>query len=65
MYDGLTIKNGRLINNRPTGITGIQEAAQIKSNLKKAKKLEMYSEAVSLGIQKAENVENIREMFLK
>lgn len=65
MYDGLTIKNGRLINDRPTGITGIQEAAQIKSNLKKAKKLEMYSEAVSLGIQKAENVENIREMFLK
>jgi tryptophan synthase alpha subunit len=65
MYDGLTIKNGRLINNRPTGITGIQEAAQIKSDLKKAKKLEMYSEAISLGIQKAENVENIREMFLK
>jgi hypothetical protein len=65
MYDGLTIKNGRLINDRPTGTTGIQEAAQIKSNLKKAKKLEMYSEAVSLGIQKAENVENIREMFLK
>jgi tryptophan synthase alpha subunit len=65
MYDGLTIKNGRLINNRPTGITGIQEAAQIKSDLKKAKKLEMYSEALSLGIQKAENVENIREMFLK
>jgi tryptophan synthase alpha subunit len=65
MYDGLTIKNGRLINNRPNGITGIQEAVQIKKDLKKAKKLEMYSEAVSLGIQKAENVEDIKEMFLK
>jgi tryptophan synthase alpha subunit len=65
MYDGLTIKNGRLINNRPNGVTGIQEAVQIKSDLKKAKKLEMYSEAVSLGIQKAENVEDIKEMFLK
>jgi tryptophan synthase alpha subunit len=65
MYDGLTIKNGRLINNRPNGITGIQEATQIKKDQKKAKKLEMYSEAISLGIQKAENVENIREMFLK
>jgi tryptophan synthase alpha subunit len=65
MYDGLTIKNGRLINNRPNGITGIQEALDIKKTLKKAKKLEMYSEAVSLGIQKAENVENIKEMFLK
>jgi len=65
MYDGLTVKNGRLINNRPNGITGIQEALDIKKTLKKAKKLEMYSEAVSLGIQKAENVENIKEMFLK
>jgi tryptophan synthase alpha subunit len=65
MYDGLTIKNGRLINNRPNGITGIQEAVQIRKDLKKAKKLEMYSEAVSLGIQKAENVEDIKEMFLK
>jgi len=65
MYDGLTIKNGRLINNRPNGITGIQEALDIKKTLKKAKKLEMYSEAVSLGIQKAENVENFKEMFLK
>lgn len=63
MYDGLTIKNGRLINDRPTGTTGIQEAAQIKSKLKKASKLEMYSEAVSLGIQKAKNVEQVKDMF--
>jgi tryptophan synthase alpha subunit len=63
MYDGLTIKNGRLINDRPTGITGIQEAAQIKSAMKKSKKLEMYSEAVALGIQKAKNVEQVKDMF--
>jgi tryptophan synthase alpha subunit len=63
MYDGLTIKNGRLINDRPTGTTGIQEAAQVKQSLKKAKKLEMYSEAVSLGIQKAKNVEQVKDMF--
>jgi len=65
MYDGLTIKNGRLINDRPNGISGIQEALDIKKTMNKAKKLEMYSEAVSLGIQKAENVEDIKEMFLK
>jgi hypothetical protein len=65
MYDGLTIKNGRLVNDRPNGISGIQEAIQIKKDLKKSKKLEMYSEAVSLGIQKAKNVEDIKEMFLK
>lgn len=63
MYDGLTMKNGRLINDRPTGTTGIQEAAQVKQTLKKAKKLEMYSEAVSLGIQKAKNVEQVKDMF--
>lgn len=63
MYDGLTIKNGRLINDRPTGTTGIQEAVQIKKDLKKSKKLEMYSEAVSLGIQKAKNVEQVKDMF--
>lgn len=63
MYDGLTIKNGRLINDRPTGTTGIQEATQIRQDLKKAKKLEMYSEAVSMGIQKAKNVELVKDMF--
>lgn len=65
MYDGLTIKNGRLINDRPTGTTGIQEAVQIRQDLKKAKKLEMYSEAVSMGIQKAKNVELVKEVFFK
>jgi hypothetical protein len=63
MYDGLTMKNGRLINDRPNGITGIQEAAQIKQKLNRAEKLEMYSEAVSLGIQKAKNVELVKDMF--
>jgi hypothetical protein len=65
MYDGLTMKNGRLINDRPNGMTGIQEALNIKKTLKRAEKIQMYSEAVSLGVQKAENVEDMNEMFLK
>jgi hypothetical protein len=65
MIDGLTMKNGRLINDRPNSVTGIQKAIEIKSALKKANKLEMYSEAVSLGIQKAKNVDNISVAFLK
>ena len=65
MIDGLTMKNGRLINDRPNGISGIQEAVNIKKALKRAEKLQMYSEAVSLGVQKADNVEDSREMFLK
>jgi hypothetical protein len=53
MYSDLTVRNGRLINNRPDSVTGIQQAAQVKKDLKKAKKLDMYSEAVALGIAKA------------
>ena len=53
MYNDLTVRNGRLINNRPNDVTGIQQAAQVKKDLKKAKKLDMYSEAVALGIAKA------------
>jgi len=30
--NGLDVKNGRLINNRPNGISGIQEAAMIKKS---------------------------------
>jgi hypothetical protein len=53
MYNDLTVRNGRLINNRPNSVTGIQQAAQVKKDLNKAKKLDMYSEAVALGIAKA------------
>lgn len=60
MYDGLTIKNGRLVNDRPDGVSGIQEAIDIRKKLKEAKKIAMYSEAVSLGMQKAELVEKLK-----
>jgi len=59
-YNDLTVKNGRLINNRPNDITGIQQAAQIKKAMKKAEKIQMYSEAVSLGMQKAEAIEKLK-----
>jgi hypothetical protein len=65
MIDGLTMKNGRLINDRPNSVTGIQKAIDIKRTLKNAEKLEMYSEAVSLGIRRAGNDDNINGMFLK
>jgi hypothetical protein len=60
-YNDLTVKNGRLINNRPNSVTGIQQAVQIKKDLKKAEKIQMYSEAVSLGMQKAEMIEDLKE----
>ena len=46
---GLTVNKGMLINNRPDGQTGIQQAAQAKKVVKKAEKVQMMAEAVFLG----------------
>jgi len=40
---GLTVNKGMLINNRPDGQTGIQQAAQLKSEVKRATKIDMYA----------------------
>ncbi len=37
-YSGLTVKNGRLINNRPVGKSGIEEAAELRKMVKKNEK---------------------------
>ena len=47
--DGLTIKDGRLINERPAGITGIQHAANIKRGMRSAKKVEQIAEGVAMA----------------
>lgn len=49
---GLTQKNGMLINNRPDGVTGIQEAVSLRKSIKRAEKISTYSEAVMLGNMK-------------
>ena len=59
--DGLTIKNGRLINNRPNGMTGIEEAAKIRKAVKRAKKMEEIAE----GIRMAESMKELNEMMSK
>ena len=45
----LTIKNGRLVNNRPIATTGIQQAAQIRKAMKTAKKVNMIADGISLA----------------
>lgn len=49
MYNDLTVRNGRLINNRPNDVTGIQQAAQIRKDLKREQKIQMMSEAFYRG----------------
>lgn len=56
---GLDVKNGRLINNRPDGITGIAEAANARKIMKRMEKVDVISEGVSLGNMKSEMFENL------
>lgn len=46
---GLDVQNGRLVNHRPNGITGIAEAANAKKAMKRIEKVGMIAEGVSLG----------------
>jgi hypothetical protein len=43
---GLTVKDGRLINDRPNSITGIQQAANIKREMKDQRKVGMMTRAM-------------------
>jgi hypothetical protein len=54
---GLTVNKGMLINNRPDGQTGIQQAAQAKKAVYNAEKIQRMSEAVFLGNIRSEMME--------
>lgn len=42
-FDGLTVKGGMLINNRPDGQTGIAQLAQMKKSIKTAEKISIVA----------------------
>lgn len=46
---GLVVKNGRLINDRPVGTTGIQEAAMIRKQEHEAKKVGIIVKAINVA----------------
>ena len=56
--DGLYVKDGRLINDRRDGETGIARAARIKRSVKNDRKINRIAE----GIELAENKKNWREL---
>jgi hypothetical protein len=49
---GLVVKNGRLINDRPVGTTGLQEAAMIRKQEHEAKKVGMIVKAIDIAEMK-------------
>jgi hypothetical protein len=46
---GLQVNDGMLINNRPDGMTGIAQAAQVKKSIHRAEKIATIAEAYSLA----------------
>ena len=54
---GLTMSGGMEINNRPDGMTGIQQAAMVKKEMKRSRKIETMAEAVFLGNIRSEAFE--------
>ena len=46
---GLVVKNGRLINDRPVGTTGIQEAAMVRKQEHEAKKVGIIVKAIDIA----------------
>jgi len=56
--DGLYIKNGRLINDRQDGQTGIAKAASFKRSVTNDRKINMIAE----GIQLTENKKNFNQL---
>ncbi len=56
---GLSVQNGRLINNAVDGQIGIAQIANARREMKRQPKIEMQSEA----ILRAESVKEMREMM--
>jgi len=54
--DGLIVKNGRLINNRPTWTnrTGIEVAAQMRKEIKRAKQASTIADGISMAEERKE-----------
>ena len=57
---GLTVKEGRLINNRPDGCTGIAQMAKLRKEAKREETIGMIAEGYSRGEMMSED----REMMM-
>ena len=55
--DGLYVKDGRLINDRPDGMMGIEKAAKLKGMVKSQKNIS----EISQGIQRAKMMEKFMD----
>jgi hypothetical protein len=56
--NGLYIKDGRLVNERPDSMTGIAQASSIKRSIDNDKKINIIAE----GIELAKNKKNFNQL---
>lgn len=56
---GLVIRGGRLMNERPNGMTGIQEIAANRKAMRQAEKADVMAQ----GIMKAERIKSAEAML--
>ena len=55
---GLRVEKGRLINDRPNGVSGIEQAGMLRKAMRRAKKVDMMAD----GIELAEGRKNFYRM---
>jgi len=46
---GLTVKDGRLINDREPGVSGIEQAARIKKSMCRARRVDEIADGIELA----------------
>lgn len=54
---GLDVQGGRLINNRPDGMTGIAQIAMGKKAMKRVEKVSMIADGVAMGDMRSDMME--------
>ena len=59
---GMPVEGGRLVNNRPDGVTGIQHLAAARKTAKKEAKINMMAEGYVRGEQMSEMNEMMSSM---
>ena len=58
---GLTMKDGRLQNERPDGVSGIQHAANMRKMMRREEKVSMMEEAMYRAEMRADMMEKMEE----
>ena len=59
--DGLYIKDGRLINSRPNGMSGIEEASMRRQQMKKQYKIDCIADGIERAKMRMNGDKNIYE----